>query len=105
MEENIKKIESLPGKTGNKVVYLVKIEDRENKQLYKWFVTSKTDIGGATIGFIGYEVEKEKVHEIKTYEDALNVASNSWDNSPRLVDIKYPIARLVKVLNLSYRVK
>jgi len=105
MEENVKKIESLPGKTGNKVVYLVKITDQEGKQEYKWFVTTKTNIGGATIEFIGYEVEKEKVHEIKTYDDALNIASSSWNNNPRLVEVIYPISRLVRVINLSYKVK
>lgn len=96
--ENSKEITDLPGGAKNKIVYIIKVMDEDFK--IKYFISSKVDITSAIVKFIGYETTKTSANKIKTYSDAIFIANKSKIN---LVDITYPLYRVISVQNVTYR--
>lgn len=99
------KITELPGnsstnlnKTGNKLAYLICIEEPDK---LRFFVTSKiqkTDI----LDFVGYEVKQQSIKKIITYKDAVDYANKDGAN---LISIMYPMHRVVSIQNITYCLK
>ncbi len=103
MEEKVQKITHLPGKVDNKNVYLVKVKDTEiDHERYRAFVTNKVDYLPGRVSFIGYEIDNSSIAELKTYEDAVELANK---NKSDLYHMTYSLQKLTSVRNVTYKLK
>lgn len=102
-KEKEKKIDGLPGKPDNKNVYLVRVEDiTSDREGHRSFVTNKLDYCPGRLEFIGYEINNSSIAELKTYEDAIELANK---NKSDLFSVAYPMQKIISVRNVTYKLK
>ena len=102
-DEKVQKITYLPGKVDNKNVYLVRVEDKKsNREIVRVFVTNKVDYLPGCVSFTGYEIDNSSIAELKTYEDAIELANK---NNSEVHSVTYSMHRLISVRNVTYKLK
>lgn len=112
-EDDWEKIGILPGRSSNKIVYLVRADDKISSGFIRHYLVSELTTGGAVLEFVGFDVTevfaryhdegndpediKEKLRDIDGVLDLIN------KNRLKVSSMMYPWNRVISIENLFYR--
>lgn len=98
----IEKINKIIGNSTNKLLYIVVIEDLSSDQGIRFIATSKVDKNPVCLDVIGYEVTNAQTDKLKTWDDAVELATNE---KMEIISVTFPWHRIISIRNVSYKTK
>jgi len=96
------KIKDLPGGSGNKIVYLIRVKEPGETGKIRAFISNNVTQGNFVLECIGYEIKPTRVEIIKTYEDAVDRVNKDGFSLSSMV---FPWHVVISVQNVTYRTK
>lgn len=100
----VEKKELLPTSTNTKTLYMIVTEDPTVKTKQRTYISTRCDMGVASVSINGFEVASSKIAQIinaKTFKDAIEVANKEYTSESYCI----PWHRIIRIKNIVLSVK